>query len=91
MAYPNRHSHTEIPHFRRDHIIVSDTLKIAFNLDIESTEKACTIVKNVGKAVIMKKLLILGSKEIDTISNSDIYDIYKALYMSEKESTEKLL
>ena len=34
---------------------------------------------------------MLGSKDIDTINNSDIYDTYKDLYLSEKELEEKLL
>ena len=38
-----------------------------------------------------KKLLILGSKEIEMIDNPDIYDTYKDLYLSEKEREEKLL
>ena len=35
-------------------------------------------------------MLMLGSKEIDTINNADIYDTYKDLYLSEKEREEKL-
>ena len=38
-----------------------------------------------------KKVLMLGSKDIDTIANSDIYNTYKDLYLSEKEHEEKLL
>ena len=34
---------------------------------------------------------MLGSKDIDTINNSDVYDTYKDLYLSEKEHEEKLL
>ena len=34
---------------------------------------------------------MLGSKDIDTINNSDIYDTYKDLYLSEREREEKLL
>ena len=34
---------------------------------------------------------MLGSKEIDTINNSDIYNMYKDLYLSEKEREKKLL
>ena len=34
---------------------------------------------------------MLGSKDIDTINNSDIYDTYKGLYQSEKEREKKLL
>ena len=90
-AYPNQHNHTEIPHFSRDHIIVSDTVKITFNLDIESTEKSCITVKNVGRTLIKNELLVLGSKENDTIHNSDIYDTYKDLYLSKEDRIEKLL
>ena len=38
-----------------------------------------------------KKVLILVSKDIDTINNSDIYDVYNNLYQSKKEHEEKLL
>ena len=50
-------------------------------------------MSNVGRALVKKKLLFLGSdsKDIDTVNNSDIHDTYKDLYMSEKEREEKLL
>ena len=35
-----------------------------------------------------KKVLKLGSKEIDVINNSCIYDTYKDLYLIEKERRE---
>ena len=91
IAYPNQHIDIEIPHGSRDHVIVPDTVKITFNLDIESTDKARSVVNNVGRALVKKKVLMLGSKDIDTINNSDVYDTYKDLYLSEKECEEKLL
>ena len=42
-------------------------------------------MNNVGRALVKKKILILGSKDIDSINNSNIYDTYKDLYLSEKE------
>ena len=91
IAYPNQHIHIEIPHGSRNHVIVPDTVKITFSLDTESTEKARSVVNNVDRALVKKKVLMLGSKDIDTINNSDIYDTYKDLYLSEKERKEKLL
>ena len=38
-----------------------------------------------------KKTLKLGSTSIDTIDNSNIYDMYKDLYLSKKEREERLL
>ena len=85
IAYSNQHVDNEIPHCWRDHIIISDTVKITFNLDIISTDKARSVVNNVRRALGKKKVLMLGSKKIDTSNNSDIYDMYKDLYLSECE------
>ena len=87
IAYPDQH----IPHGSRDHVIIPDTVKITFNLDIESTDKARSVANNVGRALVKKKVLMVGSKDIDTINNPDIYDTYKDLYLSKKEHEEKLL
>ena len=48
-------------------------------------------MNNVGRALMKKKVFMLGSKDIDTINNSDVYDTYKGLYLGEKEREEKLL
>ena len=79
IAFLNQHIDIEIPHGSRDHVIVPDTIKIMFNVDIESSDKAGSIMNNVGRALIKKKVFMLGSKDIDTINNSDIYDTYKDL------------
>ena len=62
IAYPTKHIDIEIPHGSRDHVIIPDTVKITFNLDIESTDKARNVVNNVGLALVKKKLLMLGSE-----------------------------
>ena len=91
IAYPNQHIDIEIPDGSRNYVIVPDTVKIGFNLDTESTDKTHSIINNVGRALVKKKVFMLGSEDIDTINNSDVYDTYKGLYLSEKEREEKLL
>ena len=94
IAFPNQHIDIEVPHGSRDHVTVPDTVKInliLFNLDIESSDKARSVVNNVGRTLVKKKMLITGSKEIDTINNSDIYAAYKDFYLGEKEREEKIL
>ena len=73
IVYPNQHIDTEIPHGSRYYVIVPDTIKITFNLDTESTDKTRSIANNVGRVLVKKKVLMLGSKDIDTINNSDVY------------------
>ena len=82
IAYPNQHTDIEIPHGSKDHVIVPDTVKIRLNLNITSPYKARSVVNNVGRVLVKKKVLMLGSRDIDTINNSDIYDTYKDLYLS---------
>ena len=42
-------------------------------------------MNNVGRALVKKKVLMFGSKDIDMINKSDVYDMYKDLYLSKKE------
>ena len=53
-AYLGQHIDIEIPRGSRDHVTIPDTVKITFNLDIESTEKPCDVVNNVGRALVKK-------------------------------------
>ena len=62
IAYPNQHTNIEIPYGSIDDVIVPDTVKITFNLDIESTDKTHTIVKNVGRALVKKRCSCLAQK-----------------------------
>ena len=54
IAYPNQHIDIEILHGSRDHVIIPDTVKITFNLDITSTYKGLSVVNNIGRAVVKK-------------------------------------
>ena len=91
IGYPNQHINVEIPAGSRDQIIVPDTLKITFNLEVESKDKTRSVINNLGRVLVKKKVLMLGSKEIDTVNQSYIYDAYKDLYLSKQEREEKLL
>ena len=88
ISYPNQHIEIEILYGSRDHVIIPDTVENTYNLDIDSTGKAPSVVNNVSRALVKKKVLMLGSKDIDTINNSDIDDTYKDLYLSKKEREE---
>ena len=55
IAYPNQRIDIKIPHGSRDHVLVPDTVKITFNLDIESRGKTRSAVDNVDRAVVKKK------------------------------------
>ena len=54
IAYPSQHIDIEIPHGLRDQLILPDTVKITFNLDITSTDKVSSVVNNVARALVKK-------------------------------------
>ena len=80
-----------MPHVSRDHVLVSNIMKTTFIFGNESTEKANSIVKNAGRALMNKMMLMLGLKEADIINNTVIYDLCNGLYWSQTEHEEKLL
>ena len=61
IAYPNQHIAIDMLHGSRDHVIVTDTAKIMFNLDITSIVKARSVVNNVGRILVKKKVFMLGT------------------------------
>ena len=68
IVYPNQHIDIEIPHGSRNHVIAPRTVKITFNLDIESTDKAHSVVNNVGRALVKKRCLCLVQKTLTQLT-----------------------
>ena len=91
IVYPNQDKDIEISGGSRGNINVPDNIKLTFSAGIEYTDKTRSIIKNVGRLLLKKKVLMYGSKEVHATNNLDIYDAYKNLYLSEKEREEKLL
>ena len=68
IAYPSQHIDIEISHGSADHVTVPDTVKITFNLDIESTDKH-VVCEQCRQDTGGKMVIMLLSKDIDTINN----------------------
>ena len=54
IAYRGLHFKIIIPQGSVDHVIVPDTIKITFDLEIKSTDKARKVVSNVGRKLVKK-------------------------------------
>ena len=65
ITYPGQHFKIIIPQGSTDHVIIPDTLKITVDLDLTSMDKTRTVVNNVGRTLVKKKVLRLGSKETE--------------------------
>jgi len=91
VGHPQQQIDIEIPTGSQEHVIVPNSVKVTFNLKLESTKKGRSIVKNVGRALVTKKVLSLGSKDLETVNNSCIFDTYKDLYLPKHEREDRFL
>ena len=64
IAYPSQHIDIDIPYGSRDHFLIPGSVKITFNLEIESTDKKRSVVNNVGRALVKKKVFVFVSKDV---------------------------
>ena len=58
LTYTNQHIDIEIPIGSRDHVIVSDTVKITLKV-LTLSQQTRSIFKNVGRALVKKKMIML--------------------------------
>ena len=79
IAYPNQHIDIEIRHGSRDHVIVPETVKITFNLDIKSTDKTRIVVNNVGRALVKKRCSCLVQNTL-TLLTTQIFTIRTKIF-----------
>ena len=55
IRYPDQHIDVQIPSGLKDHTIVPNTLKLSFNVDVESAkDKTRNLVSNVERALVKK-------------------------------------
>ena len=86
IAYPTQTIMVENPRGSSDTTMIRETQELTFNLELTSSkDKTRTVVSNVGRGLLAKKTLTLGSTELETIENCDIFDTYKDLYLTEKQ------
>ena len=85
-GYPGQSIKVNIPRGSSDITMVRKIQQLTFSLDLElSKDKARSIVNNIGRAIVSKKTLFLGSEELEVIENSDIFDLYNDLYLTKKQ------
>ena len=63
-AYLRQHLKIIIPQVSTDRVIVQQTVKITFDLEIESTDKTCSVVNNFGRTLVKKTCLSLVQKRL---------------------------
>ena len=92
-AYPEQTFDVDIPSGSIQHVIVPTSIpKVTFKLEIKSSkDKGRTIVNNIGREIVTKKVLTLGSKDIESINHCDKFDTFKDLYLTKDQREDRVL
>ena len=73
------------PNLGEDDVIVPYTARLAFTIELDSTDKNRTVVKNLGRSIVKKISVKLDGNEIACIDDADIFYLYKDLWLPVKK------
>ncbi|CAG2245239.1 unnamed protein product [Mytilus edulis] len=73
------------PNLSNNDVIVPGTTRLAFEIELTSTDDNATIYQNIGRAIVKKTTIRISGNEIMSIDDSDIYHCYVDLWKSTSE------
>ena len=73
------------PPLGNDDVIVPGTVKLAFNLTLDSTDVNRTIVNNIGRAIVKQIRILLQGNIIYQLTDADVYNCYKDMWKPDYE------
>ena len=73
------------PNLSSNDVIVPGTVRLAFEIELNSKDANATLYQNIGRAIIKKTTIRISGNEIMSIDDSDIYHCYTDLWKSPSE------
>ena len=73
------------PNLSSNDVVVPGTVRLAFEIELNSKDANRTIYQNIGRAIIRKTTIRISGNEIMSIDDSDIYHCYIDLWKSPSE------
>ena len=66
-------------------VIIPGSVRLTFDIELESTDPNRTIVKNLGRAIVEQIVIKLAGKEIQSIGSADVFFCYCDLWKTKEE------
>ena len=73
------------PNLSSNDVIVPRTVRLAFEIELNSKDANATLYQNIGRAIVKKTTIRISGNEIMSIDDSDIYHCYTDLWKSPSE------
>ena len=73
------------PNLSNNDVIVPRSARLAFEIELKSTDANATVYQNLGRAIVKKTTLRISGNEVMSIDDSDIYHCYVDLWKSPSE------
>ena len=73
------------PNLSSNDVIVPGTVRLAFEIELNSKDANATLYQNIGRAIVKKTTIRISGNEIMSIDDSDIYHCYTDLWKSPSE------
>ena len=73
------------PNLGSNDVIVPRSARLAFEIEIKSTDANATVYQNLGRAIVKKTTIKISGNEVMSIDDSDIYHCYIDLWKSPSE------
>ncbi len=73
------------PNLSNNDVIVPRSVRLAFEIELKSTDANATVYQNIGRAIIKKTTIRISGNEVMSIDDSDIYHCYVDLWRSPSE------
>jgi len=74
-----------LPNLSNNDVIVPRTVRLAFEIELNSKDANATVYNNLGRAIIKKTTIRISGNEVMSIDDSDIYHTYLDLWKSPSE------
>ena len=73
------------PNLSSNDVIVPRSARLAFEIEIKSTDANSTVYQNLGRSIVKKTTIKISGNEVMSIDDSDIYHCYIDLWKSPSE------
>ena len=89
-ANPGETLYINIPKLSGDNVIVPNSVRLAFDLELLKAEANDTVVNNLGRNLIHSFKAMLGGETLQDTNRYDLFSTFSDSFLSKKERTKRI-